>query len=120
MDMEILKELKQAYSAQLINFTLKAIEDNLLISSLTAREISSKIFVLQAIQLIANSWHEMDIKTYRTALLIAYSDIENVDLIKSVMPFASPMNQVPNLEPFLAISENLQCFDKNDYQNIVE
>ena len=30
------------------------------------------------------------------------------------------MHQVSNLEPFLTIDINLQCFDSNDDQNVVE
>jgi hypothetical protein len=38
------------------DLTLEAIQENLLISSSTAKEVSARIDLLQAIQFIPNSW----------------------------------------------------------------
>jgi hypothetical protein len=46
----------------LVNYILEAIEENLLTSS-TAKEVSARIDLLQAVQFITNSWGRVSTKT---------------------------------------------------------
>jgi hypothetical protein len=49
MDMGIIKNLKMMYRGKLANHILDAIEENLLTSFSTAKEVSSKVNLLQAV-----------------------------------------------------------------------
>jgi hypothetical protein len=55
MDMGIIK-MTTLYCAKLVNYILEATEENLLTSSSTAKEVSARIDLLQAVQFIADSW----------------------------------------------------------------
>jgi hypothetical protein len=63
MGMGIITNLKALYCAQLVNYILEAIQENLLTSSSTAKEVSARIDLLQAIQFIADSWQRVSTKT---------------------------------------------------------
>ncbi|KII64869.1 Tigger transposable element-derived protein 6 [Thelohanellus kitauei] len=65
------KNFKTLYSGKLVNYILESIDENLLTSSPTAREISSRISLFQAIQFVAESWLATKTITTRTVLLIA-------------------------------------------------
>jgi hypothetical protein len=56
MDMEIIKNVKTLYRAKLVNYIPEATEENLLTISSTAKEVSARIVLLQAVQFIADSW----------------------------------------------------------------
>jgi hypothetical protein len=56
MDMGVIKNLNTLYCAKLVNFILEAIEGKLLTSSSTAKEVSARIDLLEAVQFIADSW----------------------------------------------------------------
>jgi hypothetical protein len=49
---------------------LEATEDNLLTSTSTAREVTARVNLLQAVQFFADSWQEISTRPFRTALLI--------------------------------------------------
>jgi hypothetical protein len=51
------------YRGKLVNHVLDAIEENLLTSFSTAKEVSSKVNLLQAVQFFTNSWREIGSKT---------------------------------------------------------
>ena len=119
MGMEILRELKWAQHAELVNFMLQAIEDNLLTSSLTAKEISLKISVLQVTEFqkqLARNGYE-NIQNCFAHCGFKHSGTGNIDLIKSCHVFYIFQ---ANLEPQLTISENLLCFNNNHNQNVTE
>jgi hypothetical protein len=54
IDIGIVKKLKTFYRAKLVNYNLEAIQENLLTSSSTAKDVSAQIGLLQAVQFIAN------------------------------------------------------------------
>jgi hypothetical protein len=56
MDSGIIKNLKMLYRGKLVNHILRAIEENLLTSFSTAKEVSSKVNLLQVVQFVADSW----------------------------------------------------------------
>jgi hypothetical protein len=62
LDMEIIKNLKTLYRTKLVNYILEAIQENLLASS-TAKEVSARIDLSQAVQFIADSWRRVSAKT---------------------------------------------------------
>jgi hypothetical protein len=54
-DMGIIKNFKTVYCAKLVNYILKAIQENLLTSSSAAKEVSARTDLLQVAQFIADS-----------------------------------------------------------------
>jgi hypothetical protein len=62
MDMVIIKNLKM-YRGKLVNHILDAMEEDLLTSFSTAKEVSSKVNLVQAVQFVADSWREIGSKT---------------------------------------------------------
>jgi hypothetical protein len=55
MDTGIIKNLKTLYCTKLVHYILEATEENLLAPSSTAKEVSARTDLLQAVQLIADS-----------------------------------------------------------------
>jgi hypothetical protein len=49
MDMGIIQNLMTLYLAKLVNYIFQAIQENLLTSSSTAKEVSARIDLLQAV-----------------------------------------------------------------------
>jgi hypothetical protein len=56
MDMGIIQNLMTLYHANLVNYILKTIQENLLTPSSIAKEVSARIDLPQAVQFIADSW----------------------------------------------------------------
>jgi hypothetical protein len=56
VDMGIMTNLRTLYFAKLVNFILEAIQENSLMSSSTAKEVSVRIDLLQEVPFIASSW----------------------------------------------------------------
>jgi hypothetical protein len=56
IDMGSVKNVKMLYCRNMVNHILDAIEENLLTSFSTVKEVSSKVNLLQAVQFVANSW----------------------------------------------------------------
>jgi|UniRef100_A0A2S2PV40 hypothetical protein len=59
LDIGVIQNLKVKYRATLVNYILEKIEDNLFEPKSTAIDISKKINILQAIQLISDSWRDI-------------------------------------------------------------
>ncbi|KII68109.1 hypothetical protein RF11_06316 [Thelohanellus kitauei] len=70
MDMGIIKNFKTLYRGKLVNYILESIDENLLTSSTTAREISSNVSLLQAIQFVADSWRAIKTTTIQNCFTI--------------------------------------------------
>jgi hypothetical protein len=60
--MGIIKNLKMCRGT-LVNHILDAIEENLLTSFSTAKDVSSNVNLLQAVQFVADSWREISSKS---------------------------------------------------------
>jgi hypothetical protein len=115
MDMDIIKNLKFLYRSKLVPWILETIDNNLLNSTSTVREISSKIDILQAIIMIGECWDRITSQTIincfshcrfscinvdsRSNNLIITKNIENDDEINL-------LERVQNAEEFLNIEEN--------------
>ena len=67
MDIEIIKNLTSMYRGKLVCHIVAEIEDNMLTSSATSQEISSAVNLLQAMQLIADSWRAVSIRTIQNS-----------------------------------------------------
>jgi len=69
MDIRVIRNLKTLYRGKLVRYdkVLEFIDENLLISFFTAKEISSKINLMQAIQFIADSWRAIESSTIQNS-----------------------------------------------------
>jgi hypothetical protein len=79
MDMGTIKNLKTLYCVKLVNYILEAIQENLLMSSSAAKEVSARIGLLQAAQFIADSWRRVSTKTIQNCFThcgFKHSDLE--------------------------------------------
>ena len=65
MDMGIIKNLKTFYRRKLVNYIIEKIEEKLVTSSSTSKEISAKINILQAVQFVADTWRATSTKTIK-------------------------------------------------------
>ena len=64
MDMVIIKNLKTLYHGKLVNYIIEKIEEKLVTSSSTSKEISVKINILQAVQFVTDSWQATSTKKF--------------------------------------------------------
>jgi hypothetical protein len=78
-DMGIMKNLKTLYRAKSVNYTyiLEAIQENLLTSSSATEEVSARIDLFLAVQLISDSWQRVSIENIQNCF--ARSDFKNAD-----------------------------------------
>jgi hypothetical protein len=116
MDMVIITNLKTLYCAKLVNYILEANEEHLLTSSSTAKEVSARIDLLQAVQFTADSWRRVSTKTVQNCF--AYcdfkcSDLEMPDKADSENDVILEMHHIENYEEFSCISNSLQCYNEN-------
>ncbi|GLV33559.1 hypothetical protein CBL_20277, partial [Carabus blaptoides fortunei] len=111
MDMGIIKNLKTLYRGKLVNFILESTDENLLTSTTTAREISSKINILQAIQFIADSWRAIKICTIQNCF--DYCGLKSIEIPEHASDEDYENSQVLNWSEFSAIDANLPCYDEN-------
>jgi len=65
LNLGVIQNLKVKYRATLVTYILEKIEDNLLEPKSTAINISKKINILQAIQLISDSWCDVSSQTIK-------------------------------------------------------
>ena len=120
MDMGIIKNLKTFYRARLVNYVLEAIEEGLLTSSSTAREVCATVNILQAVTFVADSWRKMSSETIQNCFshcgfkhLVLEMDVDM--LIESENDDRNvELQQVENYEEFLSIDNELQCYDENE------
>ena len=115
MDMGVIKNLKTLYRGKLVNYILESIDENLLTSSTTAKEISSKISLLQAIQFVADSWRAIKATTIQNCFTncgfkpLDISEILNNEQNEDMLPVP-----VINSQEFLTVDNNLPCYDDNE------
>jgi hypothetical protein len=101
----------------LVNHILDAIEENLLTSFSTAKEVSSKVNLPQAVQFVADSWREIGSKTNQNCLShgsLKYSGLETPETAKSEYEAISEVQKVRNYEEFEGIDNNVECYNEND------
>jgi hypothetical protein len=115
MGMVIIKNLKM-YRGKLVNHILDAIEENLLTSFSTAKEVSSKVN-LQAVQSVADSWREIGSKTIQNCFShwgLKHSGLEMPEAAKSEYEGISEVQKVRNYEEFEGIDNNVKCYNGNE------
>jgi hypothetical protein len=82
MDIGIIKNLKTLYRAKLVNYNFEAIEENLLTSPSTAKEVSARIDLLEAVKFTGDSWPRVSTKTVQNCFAhcgFKHSDLEVPD-----------------------------------------
>jgi hypothetical protein len=117
MDMGIVKILKMLYRGELVNHILDSIEDNLLTSFSKAKEVSSKVNLLQAVQFVADSWREISSKTTQNSFShcgLKHSGLGMPETAKSKYEAISEVQKVRNYEEFEGIDNNVECYNENE------
>lgn len=137
LDMGIIKNLKTLYRGKLVNYIVESIDDNLLTSSSTARDISAKINLLQAIQFLTDSWRAIKIKTIQNCFAVSgfslvhalqnldetesgvFSQVTSENLNETESDLSSQVT-IGNYQEFLTIDNNLPCYDETEnYENAI-
>ncbi|CAK9828167.1 Tigger transposable element-derived protein 4 [Anthophora retusa] len=117
LGMGIIKNLKVLYREKLINHILQAIEDNLLTSSSTAKEVSAKVNILQAIQFVADSWREISTKTIQNCFYrcgFKHPNLEISEIKENDHNAILQLQQVTNYEDFESIDSAIECYNTNE------
>jgi hypothetical protein len=99
----VTKNLKTLYHAKFLNYIFEAIEENLLTSSSTDKEVSAGIDLLQAAQFIADSWRRVSTDTVQNCFAdcgFKHSDLEMQDKADSENDAILDMHHVGNYEEF--------------------
>ena len=117
MDMGIIKNLKTLYRGKLVNYIIEKIEEKLVTSSSTSKEISAKINILQAVHFVADSWRATSTKAIKNCFGVC-----GFKSLNSVMPpdaIDSENNEILqvriiNCTEYLSIDNNIECFDENE------
>jgi hypothetical protein len=105
------------YRRKLVNNILDAIEENLLISFSTAKEVNSKVNLLQAVQFVANSWREIGSKIIQNCFShcgLKQSGLEMHETAKSEYEAIAEVQKVRNYEDFEGIDNNVECYNENE------
>ncbi len=116
LDKGIIKNLKVHYRGMLVGYILQLIEEDPNFKSSTAKEISSKVNVLQAIQFVADSWRAVTTRTIQNCFarcgLHLPAGIENVQAEEDEE--VTIIQGVKNFEEFLSVDDELPCCDINE------
>jgi hypothetical protein len=117
MEMGIIKNLMTFYRTKLVNYTLEAIQENLLTSSSTAKEVSAKTDLLQAAEFIADSWQRVSSKTIQNCFAhcdFKHSDLEILTKPNSENDIILEIHHARNYKDFSCINNSLQCYNRNE------
>jgi hypothetical protein len=117
MDMGIIKNLKTLYRAKLVNYIFEATEENLLTSPSTAKEVSARSDLSQAVQFIAASWRTVSANTTQNCSAdcgFQHSDLEVPDMADSENDAILEIHHVGNYEEFSCIDNSLQRYNDNE------
>jgi hypothetical protein len=116
MVMGIIKNLKM-FRGKLVNHILDAIEENLLTSFSTAKEVSSKVNLLQVVQFVADSWREIGSKTIQNCFShcgLKHSGLGMPETAKGEYEAFSEVQKGRNYEEFEGIDNNVECYNANE------
>jgi hypothetical protein len=111
MDVGIIKNFKTLYHTEFVNYILEEIQENLLTSSSTAKEVSARIILLQAVQFIADNWQGVSNKTIQKCFAhcrFKHSDLEMLNKADSEDDILET-HHIGNYEEFSCINSILQC-----------
>jgi hypothetical protein len=117
MYMGIIKNFKMLYRRKSVNHILDEIEENLLTSFSTAKEVSSKFNLLQAVQFVTDSWREISSKTIQNCFShcgLKHSGLEMSETAKSDYETISEVQKFWNYEEFEGIDNNVECYNENE------
>ena len=115
MDMGIIKNLK--ILLKLVNYIIEKIEEKLVTSSSTSKEISAKINILQAVQFVADSWRATSTKTIKNCFgACGFKPLDSMTSPDAIDSENNEILQVPviNCAEYLSIENNIECFDENE------
>jgi len=117
MDMGIIQNLKTLYRGKLVNYILESIDGNIFTIASTAREISGKINIFQAIQFITDSWRALKTNTIQNCF--GYCGLKSIE-ISEPSDEVIEISQVNNYIEFLSIDTSLPCYDENgDFEDAI-
>lgn len=108
MDMGVIKMLKTKYRSQLVRHVLSLLE-NQMPSSSTALQISAKVDLLTAIQMVADSWRQVSTRAIMNCFgkcgfrLLGTEEGGEAEV-------HDPSPAVTNLDQFINIDEKIECF----------
>jgi hypothetical protein len=91
----------------LVNYILEAVEENLLTSSSTDKEVSARINLLQAVQFIADSWQRVSTKTIQNCF--AHCNFKHSNLTSYWKCTTSKI-----MKSFSCMDSSLQCYNENE------
>ncbi|XP_018014468.1 tigger transposable element-derived protein 4 [Hyalella azteca] len=114
MERGIVRDLKMLYRSSLVEFTMKAIQKSLLKPESTARHVSSKISILHAVSLLADSWCRVKkstiVNSYRNCGFKLPNESDNVSLgSEGNASFDKEILKVTNFKEFLEVDGKLCC-----------
>lgn len=122
LDMGIIKNLKTLYRGKLVHYILEKIEANLLTSTATAKEISSKITILQAIYFLTDSWRAISSKTVQNCFAHCGFKSEQEVLDVTILEDENTvleLQSVKSYEDFVSIDSDLQCYDNAECEDAI-
>lgn len=117
LDMGIIRNLKMLYRNELTKHVLESVERSIYSKTTNAQEISSKISILQAIQLVAKSWKEISSSTIQNCFSHCGMKVPNLISVVSNNNLDSncyELENIDNFEEFINIDEHLVCYDDNE------
>jgi hypothetical protein len=99
-----------------VNHILDAIEENLLTSFSTAKEVSSKVNLFQAVQFVADTWREIGSKSIQNCFSdcgLKLSGLGMPETDKGEYEAFSEVQKVRNYEEFEGIDNHVECYNEN-------
>lgn len=115
LDMGIIKNLKVHYRAILVHNILQEIEDNTADVTTTAKDLSSKVSLLQAIQFVADSWRRVTSQTIINCFGrcgFKSQDFDNV--LSPAQQIPEELTRVSNFEEYANIDVQVPCCSEED------
>jgi hypothetical protein len=101
----------------LVNYILEAIQENLLTSSSTVKEVSTKIHSLQTAQFIADSWQRVSTKTIQNCFAFCgfkHLYLEMPSKADSENYVILDMHRIGNYKMLSCLDHSLQCYNENE------
>jgi hypothetical protein len=122
LDQGVIRNLKLHYRSELVKLTLNHLESGDILPSASATSVSSKVTILEAIQLVAKSWK--DVKPETIANCFRKGGFVLNSTVPSVIDDNEPTQQlqgedqwavlsVSGYENYTTIDENLTCYDES-------
>jgi len=114
LDTGIIENLKVKYRGKIVLFILEKIEDQALDKTSSAKDISKKINVLEAITFLADSWKEVTQTTIRNCFghagfKIATEEDESMETESSQVEEDELANRIQNHQGLQSLEEEIPC-----------